>query len=132
VAAAIYASVCGAHSVLFFDLPGEYYYLSAAISDLVIIVAIGALAKPTRLADNLMDICLISIALNACGFTIWWKGLPPETYNLSYIALYLIAIRALLREDCANGFKSSKRNSRIRLSIRSCAEYCRQLQEKKA
>ena len=129
VAAAIFAVVCGSHSVLFYDLPGEYYYMSAAVADLAIISGIGAFAKPTRLADNLMDICLISIALNAVGFLTWWQGLPPEPYNLSYVALYLIAILALLREDCANGYQSSKRSSSIRLSIRSCVEYCRQLQE---
>ena len=128
VAAIIYAAVCGVHSILFYDLHGEYYYLSAAVSDLVVIVGIGILAKPTRLADNLMDVCLISIALNSFGFLTWWQGLPPEAYNLSYVALYLIAILALLREDCADGYQPSKRNSRIRLSIRGCVEYCRQLQ----
>ena len=144
VVAVIYAGVCGVHSLLFYEfdngyclieLSPKFYYLSAAICDIAIIIAIAMVTsfsiKPTRLADNLMDICLISIVLNAIGLVLMRKGLPLELYSLSYGALYLIAIRALLREDCANGYQSSKRNSRIRLSVRSCVEYCRQLQEKK-
>ena len=144
VVAVIYAGVCGVHSLLFYEfdngyclieLPPKYYYLSAAVCDLAIITTIALvtsfLIKPTRLADNLMDICLISIALNAFGLVLMWKGLSLEPYSLSYGALYLIAIIALLREDCANGYKSSKRNSRIRLAVRGCVQYCRQVQEEK-
>ena len=144
VVAGIYAAIVGVHSLLFFEfikgysiiaLPYKYYYVSAAVCDIVIITAIALvstyLVKPTRLADNLMDICLISIPLNAVGPVVALKEMPPEPYNISYGALYLIAILALLREDCANGYKPSKRNSRIRLSVRGCVEYCRQIQEKK-
>ena len=144
VAAAIYAFVCGFHSLLFYefpngycilDIPPKFYYSSAALCDLVIIIAIAwattTVVKPTRLADNLMDICLISIVLNSIGLILMWQRLPLETYCLSYGALYLIAILALLREDCANGYQPSKRNSRIRVSVRGCVEYCRQVQERK-
>lgn len=131
VIACIYAAVVGLHSLAFYDCGGELYYLSAALADLVIIAVISVWAAPSRLAENLIDISLISICLNAFGFIVWCSKLPPESYNISYGALYLIAILALLREDCADGYQSSRRHTRLRVLVGKCAAFCRSLPEQK-
>ena len=135
--AAIYALVVAGYSVVAYHAPADQssVFFSGAALDVAIISLVALRAgvyKPTRLAGNLIDVCLISIGLNCLGFVSWSNGLTLEAYNLSYGALYLIAIISLLREERADGHQPNKRHLYICGTVRRCAGVFCALPEQRA
>ena len=134
ITAVIYAAVVGGYSLLAVHAPAgqSFPYFLGAFLDVAIIALIAVYADPTRLAGNLIDVCLISIVLNCVGFIVWFSGMPLDAYNLSYGALYLIAILSLLREERADGYQLNRRYLHIRSSVRRCAVFFGALPEQGA
>ena len=80
--------------------------------------------KTMRLTDNLIDISIISLLINFYGLMIYEAGFLHDTYNLFYVALYLIAIFFLLRGERANEYSSNKWHSFIRSVLAKSMGLC--------
>ena len=121
LAAMFFSVSCGLHFLLFGTLEGFPYYFSAAVFDLVVILSIISYCRATKLSDGLIDLCLISIGLNCYGFVSWSLYISPVTYNVSFMALYLIAIFLILRKGVPTHESSTnQRHTRLRLLIDKC------------
>jgi hypothetical protein len=81
-------------------LPDNYYYLIAALTDLLIIIVIY-MCRPTRRAVRLMTLSSMSIALNCAGWVMLNAGQVPFVYNVLSYALYGAAIYVICtRDEC--------------------------------
>lgn len=96
LAAAVFAVVTLSHEVVLFDLDGLAYYASAALFDLGIIVALGAMTNISKLALRLQRVCAASILVNAVGWALWVTYYPPALYNHSFVVIYGWALYTLL------------------------------------
>lgn len=117
----VYALVCASHGIVCDNFEGFWYFFTAGVFDLAIVSIIYAYGARTRLTDDLINICVASIALNAYGWLTWFNFQPILSYQTAMAALYFIAILSLLRKERANEFGISKWNSSVRFFIdKSC------------
>lgn len=116
--ALIFSLSCLTHGYFMGDLGGLFYYLSAGFFDVVVIAIICAYLKPSRFNDCLIGLSVLSICFNFYGWVIWYLYLPPESYNIMFEALYLIAILVFLWRDCASDTSYDKRRDSLFLSVR--------------
>lgn len=94
-ASMIFASITGLYSIPAIYIPdsqGLTYYLSAAISDLLIIVIIGRLSIINHCAIDLQNVSKVFIGVNFIGWLMWLTYQPPTIYNILSSILYLSAI----------------------------------------
>jgi len=87
------------HDQLSIGMSGWDYYLSAGAFDVLSLSIIAIFSKPSRLAMSFVYICIASLFLNFYGWLIWLFYLPPDSYDISFLALYSIAIYIILRGD---------------------------------
>lgn len=88
------------HDLFFQGLGGLYYFLSAGLTDIIIMVIIAKLRIITKLTMNLLNICLGFILLNSVAWIMWELSLPYENiYALVAAILYFCAIVSLLSRD---------------------------------
>jgi len=96
-----------------------------------VVFLIAYFAKTTRVSDTILTIGCVSIILNFDGFLLYSYGLSTEPYNLSIVALYLIAIISLLRGDCADDYaRTYQRYSGFRVFATKCRDLCFSLSRK--
>lgn len=88
------------HDLFFQEAGGLNYFLSAGLTDIIIMVIIAKLRIITKLTMNLLNICLGFILLNFVAWVMWEFSLPYENmYVLVAIILYFCAIVSLLSRD---------------------------------
>lgn len=86
----IFATVALMHDLYLSSLDGLYYYGSAALFDLVVIILLTQL-RPVFIVCDIQLISLMSMFLNLIGWTMWMCYLSPALYNWAFIGLYLCA-----------------------------------------
>lgn len=74
------------------DADGYIYHLGAAITDLVIIIALSKTIKLTPTIINLQKIALWFIYTNVLGWIIYEFYYPPLIYNALCLALFISAL----------------------------------------
>lgn len=84
------------HLVFFQTLDGIHYYGSAAMMDLVIMAMISK--QKSALSVNLQLMCVVSITLNAIGWSMYHFYMPPDLYNAAYTLFYLFCAYILFRD----------------------------------
>ena len=82
--------------MFFQTLDGIHYYGSAAVMDLVIMAMISK--QKSALSVNLQLMCVVSIALNAIGWSMYHFYMPPDLYNAAYTLFYLFCAYILFRD----------------------------------
>ncbi len=104
-AAAIFAAPLLLHDFLFHAAFDSifYYYISAGIIDLAVIIAIGKMVKYTRLSGDIQIISLVSIVYNFVGWMLFTMNATSEAYSVMYIVLYCWTIYALHRGEPEHG-----------------------------
>ena len=107
-AALIFTCVTMLHELLFYDRVGLFYYGTAALFDIAIIVGTANLAVMPRLVKDIHRVSLTSIVLNFSGWIMWQLYLSPAAYNLAFILLYAWVIVLLIK-----GERKSARGGRL-------------------
>ena len=88
------------HELFFQGLPGYYYFLSAALIDLLIVETISRLKYTTKLTENLMRLCICFMILNAMAWVMWEYSINYEfAYESISAFLYFCVIVSLLNWD---------------------------------
>lgn len=123
VIALVYALVCASHGIVCANFDGFWYFFTAGVFDLAIISIIYAYGAIARLTDDLINICVASIALNAYGWVTWHNYQPIFSYQTAMAALYFIAIFSLLRKGRANEYGVNKWHSGVRSFIDKSSAY---------
>lgn len=93
------------HDQIASGLDGWGYYLSAGAFDVVALAIIAMFARPSRMATAFVYICVSSLFLNFYGWGIWLSYYSPRSYDISFLALYSVAIYVILRGDAARDEK---------------------------
>jgi hypothetical protein len=101
--AGVFALFTAVHNLFMYPLDGIAYYASDAVFYLFVIAATGLLTDVTRFTIQLHRICIAAIILDALGWVVWMLYLPPDVYNVAFMALYAIAIVVFIRRDEADG-----------------------------
>lgn len=94
--AAILVGIILVHDVLSINVSDSVYYLSAAISDLAVIILISKIKAVSDLIVRVQMLSVASIVANFIGWIAWCSYLPPDLYNAAFVAIYLCAIIILL------------------------------------
>jgi len=89
-------------AVLMFDIvdnliPKSLYYIGAAVTDLIIIVALTRFAHPTELIVKLQNISIRFIYINLFGWFSFMLYFSPNAYNLLCAALYAWTLITIFR-----------------------------------
>lgn len=105
-AAVAFAAITLCHHVFLSDLDGLYYYGSAALFDLAIIILTSGINPVPDMVLSLHRICFVSILANLAGWILWACYLPPLAYNISFGVIYLWAVITLIKRngDDVGGF----------------------------
>lgn len=98
----IYGNVL-VHELLFSGLDGLPYYWSAALMDLVTITLLSSVCFIDKLKWQVIIICMISMIINAGGWLVWFLGMEPMVYNLSFVMLNAYTIYLLISGDSEHG-----------------------------
>ena len=117
-AACIYSMLNMAHIVMFYNMGGPYYYLSAGIFDLLIILWIGSISKVVSTSLRIQRICIAEILVNYFGFVLWANYHEPYWYNMAFIVLHALTIIVLLMKDASSdnrGYPVSSWRDHLRL-----------------
>jgi len=96
--------------VIFINVDGMAYFLSAGICDLIIIAIISKVTPTSILCYRLQVICLASIVLNLIGLLMWYSYMEPHFYNWSFVVLNSYAIYCLTRREPGYGGRASDNN----------------------
>ena len=128
LAATTYGGLCAIHNVFSITLEGGAYYISAGFFDLVILAVLCSYGAINKLTDDLISICIASLVINAYGWLIWFNYLPPVSYNIASMALYLIAILVLTQKETSHG-QFHQRHTIVRAIYNKGVAFCRSLQE---
>ena len=91
----VFAALCGLFQFASDNLGeswGYAYYLGAAVTDLLIILAISNTAKPTQTIINLQKLALWFIYVNCFGWVIYELYYPPMVYDALSLALFVSVI----------------------------------------
>lgn len=107
----LFAVLSAVHFIVMLNAEGLLYYGSAALCDLIVILASVRIKHASRTIIAIQHICIASIVLNCVGWVMWMTYMPPHAYNASFIALYAWAIVTLIRKDDANA-RDDKLDSR--------------------
>ena len=78
--------------VVMSDTNSAWYFITAAMVDLLAIILMLPVSSKDRLSMWLSVVCGSSILLNAAGFVSWYNFREPTLYNYAYIALMVWAI----------------------------------------
>ncbi len=89
------------HDVVFRDVDGLLYYVSAASFDLLIIYLLTFERGCKKLVTRLQILLLSSIALNFIGWMMWVSYIQPKFYNAAYLVFYFVTIVCMLHKGGA-------------------------------
>lgn len=98
-AALVFIVITMLHELLFYDRVGLFYYGTAALFDVIIIVCTANLVVISGLVKSIHRISIASIVFNMSGWIMWRLYLPPVAYDMVFILLYAWAILVLLRGE---------------------------------
>ncbi len=79
-----------------------WYYVFAAMADLLILIMLMPFSDRDALARNLSIVTGISILLNVIGLLSWYNFSEPNLYNNAYIALLLWVIILMITTKDSN------------------------------
>ena len=111
------------HDVIFRDVDGLLYYVSAASFDLLIISLISLERGCKKLVTRLQILSLSSIALNFIGWMMWVSYMSPKFYNAAYIVFYFVTVVCMLHKDGVydmGHYRMGCRNFGVRRDPDSC------------
>ena len=107
-AALVFTVLTMLHELLFYDRVGLFYYGTAALFDMIIVVCTANLAVISGLTRSIHSVSIASVVFNLSGWIMWRLYLSPVAYNVAFILLYAWVILVLLK-----GERSSARGSRM-------------------
>jgi hypothetical protein len=89
------------HTIVHGKVPdnGFWYFFSAAINDLMIMILLSKLRNATKLSKTLMKICVGFIIANIIGWFMWMLSLDLWAYQYICVSLYIATIMALSQGD---------------------------------
>ena len=90
------------HGAMFCSLPGESYFMVAAIFDIAAFSVISAFSKPCWFADCILSLCGISIFVNIFGFISWMNEVQLTSYVAENFAIYSMTAIIFLWMNDAN------------------------------
>lgn len=93
--ALIFAGMTLAHSMVSDGFEPVTMYLSAAVTDLLIISLV--MVNSSDLTRKLILISIASIILNGAGWLLWRSYNPPFLYDIAFVVLYTYTIVVMLR-----------------------------------
>jgi hypothetical protein len=100
ITALVFSLLILQHELFFQNLGGLSYFLTAALTDILIMGVIANLSTTTKLTMNLLNICFGFIVLNSAAWLMWELRLPYEmVYELFALVLYLCTVVSLLNWD---------------------------------
>lgn len=97
--ALIFAAITIGFDELLGDVSGEWYFLYGALADLLVIVLLASLPRPTTLCIRLIYISLIFIILQYIGWQMWYLYQPSTLYESLATSLYIISIGLLIYDN---------------------------------
>lgn len=97
-----FSVTCMVHAMVSSYLSDVLYYLTAGYMDLIILVFVCLLARPTRFIDMVIIVLISSICLNVYGWVLYESFSSPIAYNKAFSCLYLIAIYIFLKKEPGN------------------------------
>ena len=116
--AAIFAGLTILCDVLFSNQTGYTYYLIAAIFDVLILFGIMLSRPITELGVKLALLSMFSLSLNLIGSLFWELNIYQKFYELSFIAVYGIAIiEILIGSHDARNNKNNHHSNRVNNSF---------------
>jgi len=92
-----YVSVNIAHTMLVSIDNAEWYFLSSALADLLVLTLISRIDSDKSLP--IVKLCIISIVANSAAWMMWYKELDLTAYAAVMIAIYIYAIIILTSRD---------------------------------
>ena len=98
----VLACLTAVHGAMFCGLPGESYFMVAAIFDVAAFSVISALSKPCWFADCILSLCGISVFVNVFGFISWMNEVQLTSYVAANFAIYSMTAIIFLWMDDAN------------------------------
>lgn len=93
--AAVFSATVVLHDLVATSLIGFAYYGSAAAASLLALALLRK-AQGSELAFVLGLVSVGSIAGNLFGYVVWFLYLPPFSYNMFFMAVYLYALLAMI------------------------------------
>lgn len=97
--ALVYSLLVLIHEIFFQGLNGYWYFITAALMGVSIMVIIANLQYTTKLTENLMKISFCFIIVNFIGWLMWMTYIDLLLYQYVSILLYITAIVSLLNWD---------------------------------
>ncbi len=82
------ATLFGLVGQLIPDNLGYFYYIGAALTDLLIVYVLSRLANPTKLISKIQELCILFIAANFAGWVMYMAYLEPIYYTVLCFLLY--------------------------------------------
>ncbi len=79
------------------DEYGVYYYLLAALTDLLIIYSLSRIKKPTKTTIIVQRWCAVFIANNLIGWVIYMMYYPPVIYAYLCSATYALILLTIIK-----------------------------------
>lgn len=95
-AACVFVGAATGYDLLYASLPGETYYLGAAVTAAICIVLLDRLGSSDIVVWALGRLCFASILLNAIGWVAYELYVPAAPYNLLFQIFYFSAIVLLI------------------------------------
>lgn len=116
--AAIFAGLTILCDVLFSNQAGYTYYLIAAFFDVLILFGLMLSRPITELGVKLALLSMFSLSLNLIGSLFWEFSIYQKFYELSFIAVYGIAIiEILIGSHDARNNKNNHHGNRVNHSF---------------
>jgi hypothetical protein len=100
--ASVFSGLTYLHNIHLYELHGFAYYASDALMYLTVMSATAVLSRLDGFGMAIHKICIAAIVLDAAGWAMYMLYLEPMAYNVSFMALYGIAILAYLKRDYAD------------------------------
>ena len=117
----IFMAVTLSHDAIGGSMIGFWYYGSAALLDVGIIILTSGINPLPKMVVTLHRICMVSIAVNFFGWLMWYFYQPPTAYDSMFLVIYAWALMTFITRDTADvgGFKMDSWRSCIRGFTRS-------------
>lgn len=114
-AACVFVGAAISYDLLYAVLPGEKYYLGAAVTAAICIALISRLKSADFVVWALGRFCFASILLNAIGWVAYELFIPATPYNILFQLFYFSAIVLLIYGGLHNGLGKNSYGSRVLL-----------------
>ena len=99
IAALIVTLSAAFHDLIFNSSEGYFYFVSAALFDVVVVSILANFYKITSLVLNVIKYCRISFFINLAGWGVYEAFDQPVFYAAASFILYFYLILILTRSD---------------------------------